>query len=167
MMCSLLSPARAPTVSTFRWRAVCLRAVCLGAVLAACAAPRDAETPGIELGAPGISWAAKNTEQRFGFMASQVHPRMQKLFREYKPESYEEFSCSNCHSAAMEQIDYSMPNKTLYALPKAKPYDDAIDFDAPIAVFMMTKVTPTLQELFNKGEGPRTKVTCFNCHPGS
>jgi hypothetical protein len=139
----------------------------LSTLLGACAAPRDAETPGIELGAPGISWAAKNTEQRFGFMASQVHPRMQKLFREYKPDSYADFTCSNCHSPAFEQIDYAMPNPTLYALPKGKPYDDAIDFDAPIAVFMMTKVTPTLQELFNKGEGPRTKVTCFNCHPGS
>jgi hypothetical protein len=142
-------------------------ALSFSALLGACAAPRDAETPGIELGAPGISWAAKNTEQRFGFMASQVHPRMQKLFREYKPDNYADFTCSNCHSPAFEQIDYAMPNPTLYALPKGKPYDDAIDFDAPIAVFMMTKVTPTLQELFNKGEGPRTKVTCFNCHPGS
>jgi hypothetical protein len=147
--------------------ALSLGASCLAALLAACTVPRDAETPGIELGAPGISWAAKNTEQRFGFMASQVHPRMQKLFREYKPENYADFTCSNCHSPAFEQIDYAMPNPTLYALPKAKPYDDAIDFDAPIAVFMMTKVAPTLQELFNKGEGPRTKVTCFNCHPGS
>jgi formate-dependent nitrite reductase cytochrome c552 subunit len=137
-------------------------------LLGACAAPLGAaETPGLELGSPGIAWAAKNDEQRFGFMASQVHPRMQKLFREYKPESYEEFSCTNCHGASMEQIDYAMPNQSLYALPKAKPYDDAIDFDTPIAVFMMTKVTPTLQELFNKGEGPRTKVTCFNCHPGN
>ncbi|HEU4577292.1 MAG TPA: hypothetical protein VFS67_03485 [Polyangiaceae bacterium] len=141
--------------------------VCAAGALAACTVPRDSETPGIPLGAPGISWAAKNTEQRFGFMASQVHPRMQKLFREYKPDSYADFSCSNCHGATMEQIDYAMPNQSLYALPKDKPFDDAIDFDSQIAVFMMTKVTPTLQELFNQGEGPRTKVTCFNCHPGT
>jgi hypothetical protein len=136
-----------------------------GAVLG-CAPARDADTPGIDLGAPGISWAAKNTEQRFGFMAAQVHPTMSKLFREYK-EDYADFTCSNCHSSAMEQIDYKMPNPSLYALPKARPFDDAIDFDSTIAVFMMTKVTPTLQELFNKGEGPRTKVTCFNCHPSA
>ena len=113
--------------------------VCAAGALAACTVPRDAETPGIPLGAPGLAWAAKNTD----------------------------FSCSNCHGASMEQIDYAMPNKSLYALPKAKPFDDAIDFDSQIAVFMMTKVTPTLQELFNEGEGPRTKVTCFNCHPGT
>ena len=141
--------------------------VCAAGALAACAPARDSETPGIPLGAPGISWAAKNTEQRFGFMASQVHPRMQKLFREYKPDSYADFSCSNCHGASMEQIDYAMPNQSLYALPKDKPFDDAIDFDSAIAVFMMTKVVPTMQELFNEGEGPRTKVTCFNCHPGT
>ena len=146
---------------------VLVLALSASAALAACAAPRDAETPGIPLGAPGIAWAAKNTEQRFGFMASQVHPRMKKLFQEYKPESYAEFSCSNCHGAAMEQIDYAMPNPSLYAVPQTTPFDDAIDFDSQIAVFMMTKVVPTLQELFNKGEGPRTKVTCFNCHPGT
>lgn len=141
--------------------------VCAAGALAACTVPRDAETPGIPLGAPGISWAAKNTEQRFGFMASQVHPRMQKLFGDYNQKMYGEFTCSNCHGGSMEQIDYAMPNPSLYTLPKAKPFDDAIDFDSEIAVFMMTKVTPTLQELFNEGEGPRTKVTCFNCHPSN
>jgi hypothetical protein len=144
---------------------VCALSLCALSV-GACAAPKGADTPGIPLGAPGLTWASKNDEQRFGFMAAQVHPRMQKLFQEYKPESYAEFSCSNCHGAGMEQIDYAMPNQSLYALPKAKPYDDAIDFDSPIAVFMMTKVTPALQELFNAGEGEPTKVTCFNCHPG-
>ena len=144
----------------------CLYPLGLGLLLTACTAPREPETPGIPLGAPGLSWAAKNTEQRFGFMAAQVHPAMAQLFLEYKPDYYEGFTCSNCHGAEMEQIDYSMPNQSLYSLPKARPYDDAIDFDSAIAVFMMTKVTPKLQELFNEGEGPRTKVTCFNCHPG-
>jgi hypothetical protein len=135
-------------------------------LLAACAAPQGAESPGIELGAPGTSWAAKNTEQRFGFMAAQVHPTMSKVFREYD-SSFAKFECSNCHGSRMEQIDYAMPNKALYSLPKDRPYDDAIDYDAKIAVFMMTKVTPALQELLNRGEGPRTKASCFNCHPSS
>jgi hypothetical protein len=135
-------------------------------VLAACATPQAAESPGIELGAPGTSWAAKNTEQRFGFMAAQVHPTMSKVFREYD-SSFAKFECSNCHGSRMEQIDYAMPNKALYALPKERPYDDAIDYDAKIAVFMMTKVTPALQDLLNRGEGPRTKASCFNCHPSS
>jgi hypothetical protein len=138
----------------------------LGAValLAACSGQKGADTPGIELGAPHTTWAAKTIEQRFGFMAAQVHPVMTKLFTDYDPDKVG-FDCSNCHGSNMEQIDYEMPNKALYALPKARPYDDAIDFDAKIAVFMMTKVTPTLQELFNKGEGPPTKASCFSCHP--
>jgi hypothetical protein len=139
----------------------------LAAWLGACAAPRDAETPGIPLGAPGSTWAAKNTEQKFGYMAAKVHPVMQQLFLEYKPDNYAEFSCSNCHGATMEQIDYAMPNQSLYALPKDRAYDDAIDFDPVMSVFMMTKVTPALQDLFNQGDGPPTKVTCFNCHPAS
>ena len=134
------------------------------AALGACTNQKGADTPGIELGAPGTSWAAKTLEQRFGFMAAQVHPIMTQLFVEYDADKAG-FDCSNCHGSNMEQIDYEMPNKALYALPKDRPYDDAIDFDDKIAVFMMTKVTPTLQELFNKGEGPPTKASCFSCHP--
>ena len=136
------------------------------AVLLGCTNQKGVDSPGIELGAPGTSWAAKTLEQRFGFMAAQVHPIMTRLFVEYDPDKAG-FDCTNCHGSNMEQIDYEMPNKALYGLPKERPYDDAIDFDDKIAVFMMTKVTPTLQELFNKGEGPRTKVSCFTCHPAA
>jgi hypothetical protein len=134
------------------------------AALLGCSNQKGVDRPGIELGAPHTSWAAKTLEQRFGFMAAQVHPIMTQLFVEYDADKAG-FDCSNCHGSDMEQIDYEMPNKALYALPKDRPYDDAIDFDDKIAVFMMTKVTPTLQELFNKGEGPRTKASCFSCHP--
>jgi hypothetical protein len=138
-----------------------------GAALALAACSRNgADSPGIELGAPHTSWAAKTLEQRFGFMAAQVHPVMTKLFVDYDPDKVG-FDCSNCHGSNMEQIDYEMPNKALYALPKERPYDDAIDYDDKIAVFMMTKVTPALQELLNKGEGPRLKASCFSCHPAS
>ena len=70
---------------------------CLVGALLACAPARDADTPGIDLGAPGISWAAKNTEQRFGFMAAQVHPTMAKLFREYKEEDRKSTRLNSSH----------------------------------------------------------------------
>ncbi len=127
---------------------------------------KGAEAPGIPLGAPNTAWAEKNDEQRFGYMAAQVHPIMSKVFIEYDPDNAG-FTCSNCHGENMEQIDYAMPNESLYAMPPDRPYDDAIDFDQKIAVFMMTKVTPTLQDLLNKGDGAPTKVTCFTCHPKS
>ena len=127
---------------------------------------KGAEAPGIPLGAPGTAWASKNDEQRFGYMAAQVHPVMSKLFIDYDADNVG-FTCSNCHGENMEQIDYAMPNESLYAMPSDRPYDDAIDFDAKIAVFMMTKVTSTMQDLFNRGDGAPTKVTCFTCHPKS
>jgi hypothetical protein len=142
------------------------KAVLLAACLAFACSQKGAERPGIPLGAPNTSWAAKNNEQRFGYMAAQVHPILSEVFIEYDPDN-SGFTCSNCHGENMEQIDYAMPNESLYSMPSARPYDDAIDFDAKIAVFMMTKVTPTMQELLNKGEGPPTKVTCFTCHPKS
>jgi hypothetical protein len=135
------------------------------AALVACSNPKGADSPGIELGAPGTRWAAKNDEQRFGFMAAQVHPVMTKVFKDWRPDRYPVFECSNCHGSRMEQIDYAMPNTGLYSLPKDRAYDDAIDYDAEVAVFMMTKVTPALQDLLNQGEGPPTKASCFSCHP--
>jgi hypothetical protein len=138
---------------------------CASMLLSGCA-PRGAESPGIDLGAPGTTWAAKTTEQRFGYMAAKVHPVMKQVFAEYDAR-LSDFQCTNCHSSKMELIDYKMPNQGLYSLPKERPYDDAIDYDSAIAVFMMTKVTPTLQQLLNEGDGPPTKVSCFNCHPTS
>lgn len=142
-------------------------AASLAVALLACGGPRAADSPGIELGAPGTRWADKNGAQRFGFMAAQVHPRMTRLFREYDAETFGNLACSNCHGENMEQIDYKMPNESLYALPEQRPYDDAVDFDEEIAVFMMTKVTPAMQGLLNKGAGTETKVTCFTCHPSA
>jgi hypothetical protein len=132
----------------------------------ACSDPKAPNEVGINLGAPDTAWAAKNKEQKFGWMAAQVHPKMQKLFIDYNPRN-RPFTCEDCHSDAMEQIDFKMPTDSLYSLPKDGPLDDAIDYDAEISLFMVSKVTPLLNQLMNTGEGPKTEVTCFNCHPSS
>ena len=136
-----------------------------GALAPVACSQKGADSPGIELGAPHTTWAAKTLEQRFGFMAAQVHPVMTKVFTDYDPDKAG-FDCSNCHGSNMEQIDYEMPNKALYALPKGRPYDDAIDYDAKIAVFMMTKVTPTLQELAQQGRGAAHQGQLLQLSPG-
>lgn len=164
-MSFLRKPPRGPSALAALLRAGAVPAAL--SLLAACSSPKGPESPGIELGAPGTTWADKNDEQRFGFMAAQVLPVMGKVFRDWRPDRYPEFDCNNCHGSRMEQIDYAMPNTGLYSLPTERPYDDAIDYDAEVAVFMMTKVTPALQELLNKGDGPPTKATCFSCHPKS
>ena len=162
-------PARFPSrrQAAPRRGARAMVALALPALLAlACSDQKSANTPGIDLGATGISWAAKNQEQRFGYMAAQVHPKMEALFIEYDPDN-RPFFCEDCHSDVMEQIDFKMPTDSLYALPKAGPLDDAMDYDSEIALFMMAKVTPLLSELLNSGDGPPTKVDCFSCHPST
>jgi hypothetical protein len=134
--------------------------------LGACSDPKAPNEVGINLGAPDTAWAAKNKEQKFGWMAAQVHPKMQQLFIDYDPDN-KPFTCEDCHSDVMEQIDFKMPTDSLYALPPAGPLDDAIEFDAEISLFMVSKVTPLLNKLLNSGDGPKTVVTCFNCHPSS
>lgn len=141
--------------------------VVLGAALtAACSDPKMANSPGIDLGAPGTAWSSKNREQKFGFMAAQVHPKMEEIFINFDPDN-RPFFCEDCHSDAMEQIDFKMPTDAIYALPKAGPLDDAMDWNEETAVFMLGKVTPLLNKLLNEGDGPPTEVTCFNCHPSS
>lgn len=134
------------------------------AVSAGCSATREAASPGVDLGATGVSWAAKNREQQFGFMAAQVHPVMMQVFLEYD-SGYEGFGCGDCHGTDMELIDYKMPQEGLYALPSEGAYDDALEFDEEISAFMLAKVTPALQRLYDMGEGPRQEATCFSCHP--
>jgi hypothetical protein len=140
--------------------------VLASALAAACSDPKSANSPGINLGAPGTAWGAKNREQKFGFMAAQVHPKMEEIFINYDPDN-RPFFCEDCHSDAMEQIDFKMPTDSLYALPKGGPLDDAMDYDSEVALFMMSKVTPLLSKLLNEGDGPPTEVTCFICHPSS
>ncbi len=134
------------------------------AAAAACGSPKPPESPGIPLGGMGVSWGAKNDEQKFGFMAAQVLPVIKEVFVEYD-DSYGSFGCADCHGDNLEQVDYAMPTDGLYALPEDNPYENALDFDEEISTFMMVKVTPALQKLFDEGEGPRTKATCFSCHP--
>lgn len=122
-----------------------------------------ASNPEIELGAPEISWAAKSREQRMGFMAAAVHPRMKMLFKEYD-STYDDFSCQTCHGDDMELIDYKMPSD-IYPLPTENTLEEARDYDEDVTKFMVDKVLPELKKLFNQGKGPQTNVSCFSCHP--
>jgi hypothetical protein len=122
-----------------------------------------AANPEVDLGAPQISWQAKTREQRMGFMAASVHPRMKKLFVE-NDKSYADFSCETCHGADMELRDYQMPND-IYALPTENTLEEARDYDEEVTDFMVNKVLPEFKKLLNQGAGPETDVSCFSCHP--
>lgn len=122
-----------------------------------------AANPEVDLGAPQISWQAKSREQRMGFMAASVHPRMKKLFAE-EDKSYADFSCKTCHGADMELLDYKMPND-IYALPTENTLEEARDYDEEVTDFMVNKVLPEFKKLLNQGVGPETDVSCFSCHP--
>lgn len=132
-----------------------------------CASACGAPSPGasIDLGAPDVSWAAKNTEQRFGFMAARVHPGMQRVFAEYDDAYADDFTCKTCHGLDPERVDYEMPTPDLYPLPKDNPIGSTMEDDPEVGNFMMGKVLPAMQEMFSEGHGGSTKVTCFTCHP--
>lgn len=121
--------------------------------------------PGIDLGAPEVSWKVKNDEQRFGFMAARVHPGMRAVFAEYDDSYADDFECQICHGEAPELVDWAMPSADVYALPAEDPIGTTMEDDEEVGNFMMGDVMPALQEMFNQGEGGPTKVSCFTCHP--
>jgi hypothetical protein len=123
-----------------------------------------AKNPEIALGAPNVRWEAKNHEQRMGYMAAMVEPRMKKLFVEYD-KTYQSFGCQTCHGNDMELVDYEMPTNGIYALPVKNTIAEARDYDEEATEFMLTKVLPELKALLNAGQGPEEEVSCFSCHP--
>jgi hypothetical protein len=129
---------------------------------AACGAP--SKTPGIDLGAPEVSWADKSAEQRFGFMAAQVHPRMQEVFAAYDDAYEDDFTCQTCHGLEPERVDYAMPTPDLYPLPRDNAIGATMEDDPEVGNFMMGKVVPSLQTMLSEGHGAGTKVNCFTCH---
>src|SRR5687768_14513064 len=47
------------------------------------------------IGAPNIPWAQKTHAQRQDYMGLYVLPRMEKLFKEWRPDDYGGFRCQN------------------------------------------------------------------------
>lgn len=133
-------------------------------VSTACAPPAS-DVPGIDLGAPDIGWARKNQEQRFGFMAAQVQPRMHALFEGYDEGYAEDFSCQLCHGEDAERIDWRMPNENLFALPLENTLETSLEYDAEMTNFMSSEVTPALKEMLNTGLGEPVVANCLSCHP--
>lgn len=133
--------------------------------LVACAKP-NTNAPGIEgMGAPGIAWSEKSYQQRMGYMAAFVHPRSEQLFVEYDSSYEGDFTCETCHGEDAELNDYEMPSPGLYELPRENAIEEAREYDAEVTAFMADELTPKFNEWFNRGDGPKTQVTCFSCHP--
>jgi hypothetical protein len=134
-------------------------------LLTACAdRPRVAKAAeGPDLGAPDVAWDQKTHEERTAYMGAFVEPTMKRLFVEYDPHNFGDFSCTTCHGKDLDVIDFSMPND-IYALPADNPIGEAMDLDPKIAQFMMGKVVPTMAKLLHEPSGPGG-VTCFTCHP--
>ena len=129
--------------------------------------PHSAQVPegGLSLGAPSVPWSHKTREERMGYMAAAVHPRMKQVFVESDESYAESFSCETCHGSEMELVDYRMPSEALYALPADNPVGEAMDLDEDVANFMMGKVMPAMAELLSAKPGAKGGVNCFTCHP--
>jgi len=134
----------------------------------AAAAPSSSQQTG-GIGAPKIPWAKKTHAQRLDYMGLFVLPRMEKLFKEWRPADYGDFRCQTCHGEDFDKppVNFHMP-RVSYPLKADDPIGAAMKYDAEATQFMMEKVLPTMAELL--GEKPYDEKTgqgfaCFRCHP--
>jgi hypothetical protein len=126
------------------------------------------KSPGLEnMGSPGIAWSEKSTQQRMDFMAGVFHPKTHALFEQYDAsyKGRDKFTCETCHGSEPELVDFKMPSDSLFALPLENTLAESTEYDADVTKFMQEKLTPAVAELLNQGEGPKTQVSCFSCHP--
>ncbi len=113
-------------------------------------------------------WKDKTHEQRMDWMGLHVFPKMKGVFTTYDAKLFSDFACQTCHGEDMEMVDFKMPNKHLYSLPRTDTIKSARDYDAKVTEFMLGTVTPTMAELLDmQAYDPATKsgFSCFGCHP--
>jgi hypothetical protein len=121
------------------------------------------------IGAPNIPWAKKTHAQRQDYMGLYVLPRMEKLFKEWRPDDYADFRCQTCHGENFDKppVNFKMP-RVSFPLRADDPIGAATRYDPEAARFMQEKVLPAMAELL--GEQPYDPkagkgLSCFRCHP--
>ncbi len=140
-------------------------ALLVAGLLGGCGKP-NSKAPGIEsMGSPGVAWADKSESQRMGFMAAFIHPRSEALFVEFDDTYEGDFTCETCHGTDAELKDYKMPAEDLYPLPRENALAESMEYDPDTTTFMRDELTTKFNMWLNQGEGPKTDVTCFSCHP--
>ena len=108
----------------------------------------------------GIDWASMTRQQRLEWMGTEVFHPMRKLFQEFDPERYKDFSCETCHGKDYQSVDYKMPHTVFPMTPSALVTSEDSDPKlAAAAKFMNEKVLPEMRRLLNKQD-----ISCFNCH---
>lgn len=115
-----------------------------------------------------IPWKDKTHEQRMDWMGLHVFPKMKGVFTQYDAERFSGFACQTCHGDDMEIVDFKMPNKHLYALPRTDTVKSARDYDEKVTEFMLSTVTPTMAELLDTqpyDAATKSGFGCFGCHP--
>jgi hypothetical protein len=102
-------------------------------------------------------------------MGIYVLPRMEKLFKEWRPDDHAGFRCQTCHGEEFDKppVNFHMP-RVAFPLKADDPVGGAMKYDEEATRFMVEKVLPTMAELL--GEKPYDQKTgegfsCFRCHP--
>jgi hypothetical protein len=110
---------------------------------------------------PETPWVQMDEFEREMYMVGKVMPIMHELFARHDAARYAQMECESCHGRDMREIQFAMPSKHLYRLPReGTPAWANMERDfGPMVSFMTETVTPVMGTLLGE-----SSYTCGHCH---
>ncbi|MEO8177761.1 MAG: hypothetical protein ABI895_02905 [Deltaproteobacteria bacterium] len=167
-MPSTHSQARSTRTAPPVWRALAAGALWLGGLACGGSAQSAQDPAAAGSGKSEVQWKDKTREQRMDWMGLQVFPKMKGVFTEFDADRFSGFACQTCHGDDMEMVDFKMPTKKLYGLPRKDVLKSAREYDAKVTDFMLGTVMPKMAELLDMqpyDSETKSGFGCFGCHP--
>ena len=124
------------------------------------ACKRGPETTG---GDYGRRWDELSVEERSTHMYKVVQPRMKRLFQEFDPERFAEFSCSTCHGQGAADGTYAMPSPDLPRVESRESVWRGRKQHPEMFNFMWKQVEGSMAELLGRSHGLKGETSCSTC----
>lgn len=139
-------------------------------VLAGCAGPVRVQTADPSVPSPPRAWDSMTHDNKVGWMAREVLPRMSAEFQEHDGARFADFTCASCHGPEPASRNFEMPSLALPALPPtgSAEQQQMVRQYQPMLRFMFNRVLPTMQTLTGRPEfepGVEGAFSCYSCHP--
>jgi hypothetical protein len=147
-----------------------MRTMAVLLLLAGCAGPVRVATAEPDVPSPPRAWDAMTHDNKVGWMAREVLPRMSAEFQDHDEERFADFSCATCHGPEPASRNFEMPSLSLPALPPtgSPEQQQMVREYQPMLQFMFNRVLPTMQTLTGQPEfepGHPEGFSCYSCHP--
>jgi hypothetical protein len=116
-----------------------------------------------------LTWAEMTRDQRKEHMGREVIPRAGAVFRSWRPDRFQDISCSLCHGEGERTGDFSMPTDLLPRLSGELLLGPEFAAHPDTTKLKLERLVPEMADAL--GLKPFSLVTrrgfgCYSCHLG-